>query len=69
MFIVVRAFLTVASGTSPPAAVHGLLIVVASLVSERRLSGAQASVVAALGLSGCGSWALEHRLNSCGARA
>ena len=69
VFIAVRAFLTVASGSSPLAAVHGLLIVVASLVSEHRLSGAQASVVAALGLSGCGSRALERRLNSCGARA
>ena len=27
------------------------------------------SVVAARGLSSCGSWALEHRLSSCGARA
>ena len=30
--------------------------------------GAQASVVAAHGLSSCGSRALEHRLSSCGAR-
>ena len=69
MFIAVRAFLIMASGSSPLAAVHGLLIVVASLVSERRFSGTQASVVAALGLSSCGSWALECRLNSWGARA
>ena len=27
--------------------------------------GAQAVVVAAHGLSSCGSWVLEHRLNSC----
>ena len=31
--------------------------------------GAWASVVAARGLSSCGSWALEHRLSSGGARA
>ena len=31
--------------------------------------GAQASVVAARGLSSCGSRALERRLSSCGARA
>ena len=28
---------------------------------------AQASVVAACGLSSCSSWALEHRLSNCGA--
>ena len=32
-------------------------------------SRAQASVVAACGLSSCGMWALERRLSSCGARA
>ena len=31
--------------------------------------GARASVVVARGLSSCGSWALEYRLSSCGARA
>ena len=31
--------------------------------------GARASVVVACGLSGCGSWALERRLCSCGAQA
>ena len=31
--------------------------------------GMWASGVVALGLSSCGSWALEHRLGSCGARA
>ena len=61
------------------AVVHGLLIVVASRFSawalgstgcrEHRLQGAQASVVSACGLSSCGSQALEHRLNSCGAVA
>ena len=29
----------------------------------------RASVVVACGLSRCGSWTLEHRLNSCGAQA
>ena len=46
--------------------VGGLLIVVASLVAECRLQGSWASVVAAWGLSICGSRALGHRLNSCG---
>ena len=42
--------------------VHGLLIAVASLVSEHRLQ--------ARGLSSCVSWALEcRRLSSCGSRA
>ena len=45
-------------------AVCGLLIEVASLGA--RALGAQASVVAACGLSSCGSQALEHRLSSCG---
>ena len=48
--------------------VHRLLIAVASLV-EHGLWFAQASVAVAHGLSSCGSWALEHRLNICGARA
>ena len=34
-----------------------------------RALGSRASVVVALRLSSCGSWALEHRLSSCGARA
>ena len=45
-----------------------LLTAVASLVAEYRLQSAQASVVAAHGLSSCGSQALEHRLSSCGHR-
>ena len=51
-------------------AVHGLLIVVASLCccGEWAL-GAWASVVVARGLSSCGSWALELRLSSCGSWA
>ena len=43
-------------------AVSGLLIAVAFLV-EDRLQAMRTSVVAACGLSSCGSWALEHRLN------
>ena len=37
--------------------------------SRARALGVRASVVVARGLSSCGSWALEHRLSSCGARA
>ena len=48
---------------------HGFLTVVASLVAEHGLQGAWASVAAAHGLSSFGCQALEHRLNSCGARA
>ena len=40
----------------------------ASLVAEHGLWAAWASVAAACGLSSCHSWALEHRLSSCGAR-
>ena len=47
-------------------AVHGLLIAVASLCWGARALGAWASVVAARGLSSCGSRALERRLSSCG---
>ena len=43
-------------------AVHGFLTVVVSLV-EHGLSSCT------MWLSSCGSWALGHRLNSCGARA
>ena len=45
--------------------VLGLLIAVSSRSAARAL-GAQASVVVARGLSICGSWAVEHRLSSCG---
>ena len=48
-------------------AVRGLLIVVAS--RGARALGVQASVIAALGLSSCGTQALERRLSSCGAQA
>ena len=47
-------------------AVCGLLVVVAPLVAEHGLGGEWASVAAALGLSSCNSWALEHILSSCG---
>ena len=43
--------------------VHGLLIVMASLVAEHKF---QASVVAAHRLSGCSSWAPEPGLSSFG---
>ena len=45
--------------------VCGLLIAVASL-AEHGLQVVQASVVAACGLSNCGSWDAEHRLSRCG---
>ena len=41
----------------------------ASLATEHRLWGTQASVVVARGLSSCGFQALVHRLNNCGAQA
>ena len=47
----------------------GLLVVVASFIGEHRLQGVQPSVFLAHGLTSCGSWALGHRLSSCGARA
>ena len=48
--------------------VHGLLIAIASLVAEQRLQWA--SVIAAHGLSTCGSKALEHSgFSHCGKRA
>ena len=49
--------------------VRRLLIAVASLCWGAQALGARASVVVALGLSSCGSRALECRLNSCGAQA
>ena len=44
-------------------AVLGLLTAVASPATEHGLLGVQA------GFSNCGSWALEHRRNSCGTQA
>ena len=60
---------TVASGGSSLVAVHGPLIVVTSLAVGHRLYCAGASVAGARGLSSFSFQALEHRLNSCGARA
>ena len=48
---------------------RGLLIAVASLVAQHVFLGVWASVVAARGLSSCGSQALERRLSSCGTSA
>ena len=45
------------------------LIAMASTIVEHRLSGTQVSIVVLHGLSSCGSWALKHRLSSCGAQA
>ena len=42
---------------------HKLLVVVASLVAEHRLSGPPASVVVAHGLESSGSVVLMHRLS------
>ena len=48
------------------AAVHRLLIAVASLCCRAGALGTWASVVVACRLNSCGSWALECRLSSCG---
>ena len=50
-------------------AVGRLLIVMASLVARHGLCvpGTQVLVAIVCGFSSCRSWALEHRLNSCGA--
>ena len=42
---------------------------VASFAVQHGLEGTESAVAAAPGLSSFGSWALEHRLNSCGAWA
>ena len=56
-------------GGYSPVAMHQLLIAVASLVQEHWIQSVWASVAEAHGLSSCSSQALEHRLNSCDARA
>ena len=56
-------------GEQEPLPTCRLLIVVATLVIEHRLWGMRASGFAVHGLSSCSFQALEHRLNSCGARA
>lgn len=48
-------------------AVLELFVAAASLVAGHRLQDVGASVAAARGLSSYGSWALDHRLSSCGA--
>ena len=53
----------------PLVVVHRLLIAAASLIVELGLLALQASVIVARGLSCRDSWALKHRLNSCGPRA
>ena len=58
--------LVVISGGSALVAVHGFLIMVASLVAQHGLQGVWASVTVVHGLSSCGSWAQKNRLNSCG---
>ena len=42
---------------------------VASFAVQHGLEGTESAVAVAPGLSSFGSWALEHRLNSCGAWA
>ena len=61
--------LAVAGGGSCLAVMGRLLITVGSLVAEHRLSGAQASVASAHGLTTCSSQALEHKLSTCGTQA
>ena len=60
-FIAMQAFLSVWRGRSYSSCLHGLLTEVASLVVER---GCRAH-----GVSSCGSWVLELRLDSCRTRA
>ena len=62
-------FLSLRQAGATLVVVHGLLIAVASLVEEHRLSGVRALVAVARGLRSCGSQALEHRLCSRGTRA
>ena len=50
-------------------AVCAFLTVVASFVAQHELEGKETLIVVAGGLSGCGSQALEHRLNNSSAWA
>ena len=52
--------LIVARGSNSPIAVRGFLIAVASPVVDGALA------LGHKGFSSCDSWALEHRLRSCG---
>ena len=61
--------LAVAPEGDSPLVARGQLTAVASLIVERSLKGARASVVGARGFGSCGSWALERRISSCGTRA
>ena len=45
------------------------LLIEVALVVKAELQGTRASVVATHGLRSYNSWALDHSLNSCGARA
>lgn len=56
--------LVIMSGGCSLVVTRELLIVVSSVV-EHGFWNTQASVVETLGLSGCSSWALERRFNSC----
>ena len=51
---------------SSPVVAHRLLIAVAPLVAEHRLSGARALVAVVHGLSSCSSQDPEDKFNSCG---
>jgi len=65
VFVAAQAFLSLQQAGAPLAVVLevlGLLIVVAFLVVEH--GGSRRS-----GFRNCSSWALEHRLSSCGAWA
>ena len=68
-FLLWVAFLQLQRAGATLVSLRGLLVAAASLVAEHRLQGVQASVVVAHGLGSCGSRALEHRLNNCGAPA
>ena len=61
--------LAAARGGGSLVAVHRLLVAAASLLVELGLLGVWASVAEAHRPSSCSSWALEHRLNSCGIQA
>ena len=67
VFVVARAFSSYGEQGLLFVAVRGLPIGLSHC--EARALGTQSSVVAACGLSSCGSQALEHRLSSCGTRA
>ena len=69
VLIAVRAFLQVRrADATPQLRCVGFSLRWLLLLQSTGLYGLQASVVAARGLSRCGSQALEHKLNSCGAR-